>query len=78
MRLGHDRKEVAAEAVAGAVPVDVVVVPVVVAAKVVAEEVRVAGAAARAVPAVTGVVRVGANDPRNTIVPGRILKPTAL
>jgi len=79
MRLGRDLKEVAAEAVAEAVAVPVAgAVALVVEAKVPVEEVRVAGAAARAVPVVTGVVRVGANDPRDTIVPGRFLKPTAL
>ena len=77
MRPGHDLKEVAAEAAAEAVPV-VAAVAVVVAAKVVVEEVRVAGAAARAVPVVIGVVRAGANDPKDTMVPGRIPIPTAL
>jgi hypothetical protein len=72
MRLGHGLKEVAAEAV----PV-VAAVAVVAAAKVPVEEVRVADAAAK-VPVGTGVVRVGASEPKDTMVPGRIPLPTAL
>lgn len=69
MKRGHDLRAAAAEVVGAAVGV---------VAKVAGEEAKVADAAVKAVPVVTGVARGEATEARDTSMPGRIQKPTAL